>query len=121
MSDNSERGERSERNETQRFGRDSYQRDRPQQGGDRSEQNFSPDSRMKSSRYRVFFKKKVCKFCVRKINIHFLDVDALRRFTTDRGKILPSRITGNCARHQRQLATAIKRARVLALLPFVAK
>ena len=84
---------------------------RPRPGGDRRD----------GSRYRVFFRKKVCKFCVRKIKIDYMDADALRRFTTDRGKILPSRITGNCARHQRRLAKAIKRARVLALLPFVAK
>jgi len=72
-------------------------------------------------RYKVYFRKKVCKFCVRRAKINFLDPDALRRFTTDRGKILPRRITGNCAKHQRQLALAVKRARALALLPFVSK
>ncbi|HEC61712.1 MAG TPA: 30S ribosomal protein S18, partial [bacterium] len=72
-------------------------------------------------RYRPYFKRKVCKFCIKRITINYRDPDTLKRFTTERGKILPRRITGTCARHQRQLARAIKRARVLALLPFVAK
>jgi small subunit ribosomal protein S18 len=77
--------------------------------------------RSRPQRYKVYFRKKVCKFCTKKITINYLDHEALKRFTTERGKILPSRITGNCAKHQRQLARAIKRARVLALLPFVSK
>jgi small subunit ribosomal protein S18 len=68
---------------------------------------------------RVFFKKKVCKFCMQKLKIDYKDADTLRRFVTERGKILPRRITGSCARHQRALALAIKRARTIALLPFV--
>jgi small subunit ribosomal protein S18 len=68
---------------------------------------------------RVFFKKKVCKFCVQKLKIDYKDADTLRRFITERGKILPRRITGSCAKHQRALALAIKRARTIALLPFV--
>jgi len=64
-------------------------------------------------------KRKVCAFCVDKIEaIDYKDVARLKRFITERGKILPRRITGNCARHQRQLTVAIKRARNLALLPF---
>ncbi|MBN2443973.1 MAG: 30S ribosomal protein S18 [Spirochaetales bacterium] len=70
---------------------------------------------------RVFFKRKVCRICKGSVKINFKDGDALRRFTTERGKIIPRRITGTCAKHQRRLATAIKRARVLALLPFVEK
>jgi len=71
---------------------------------------------------KVFFtKKKVCKFCVQKLKIDYKDADALRRFITERGKILPRRITGTCAKHQRALAEAIKRARIIALLPFVAE
>jgi small subunit ribosomal protein S18 len=70
---------------------------------------------------KVFFKKKVCKFCAQKLKIDYKDADTLRRFITERGKILPRRITGTCAKHQRALALAIKRARVLALLPFVAE
>jgi len=70
---------------------------------------------------RVYFRKKVCKLCVRKVkHVDYKDVDLLRRFITDRGKILPRRITGTCAKHQRMLATAIKRARFVALLPFEA-
>ena len=68
---------------------------------------------------RVFFKKKVCKFCMQKLKIDYKDADTLRRFITERGKILPRRITGSCAKHQRALALAIKRARAIALLPFV--
>jgi small subunit ribosomal protein S18 len=69
---------------------------------------------------KVFFKKKVCKFCTQKLKIDYKDADVLRRFITERGKILPRRITGTCAKHQRALALAIKRARIIALLPFVA-
>ncbi|GHV95580.1 hypothetical protein AGMMS50293_19000 [Spirochaetia bacterium] len=70
---------------------------------------------------KVFFKKKVCKFCVQKLKIDYKDSDTLRRFITERGKILPRRITGTCAKHQRALALAIKQARSIALLPFVAE
>jgi small subunit ribosomal protein S18 len=69
---------------------------------------------------KVYFKKKVCKFCMQKLKIDYKDSDTLRRFITERGKILPRRITGTCAKHQRVLALAIKRARIIALLPFVA-
>jgi len=65
-------------------------------------------------------RRKVCYFCQNKIDeIDFKNVDMLRRYVTDRGKILPRRATGTCARHQRMLAIAIKRARHIALLPFV--
>ncbi|BCV23864.1 MAG TPA: 30S ribosomal protein S18 [Firmicutes bacterium] len=67
-------------------------------------------------------KKRVCNFCVDKIDvIDYKDAGRLRRYITERGKILPRRITGNCARHQRQLTVAIKRARNVALLPFTAE
>ncbi|MBQ5833026.1 MAG: 30S ribosomal protein S18 [Selenomonadales bacterium] len=66
-------------------------------------------------------KKKVCSFCVDKVEaIDYKDVPKLRRYITERGKILPRRISGNCAKHQRQLTVAIKRARNIALLPFTA-
>ncbi len=68
---------------------------------------------------KTFFRKKVCRFCANKAKIDYKDSDALRRFTTERGKILPRRITGTCAKHQRELARAIKRARAICLLPFV--
>ncbi len=64
-------------------------------------------------------RKRVCSFCVDKAaDIEFKNVDKLRRYVSDRGKILPRRITGNCAGHQRQLTVAIKRARFLALMPY---
>ena len=64
-------------------------------------------------------RRKVCSFCVDKVEeIDDKDVAKLRRYITERGKILPRRISGNCAKHQRQMTTAIKRARNVALLPF---
>ena len=66
-------------------------------------------------------RKKVCQFCADKAEmIDYKDVDKLQKFVTERGKILPKRITGTCAKHQRELTTAIKRARIVALLPYVA-
>jgi small subunit ribosomal protein S18 len=65
------------------------------------------------------FKKKYCKLCFEKVGfVDYKDEKRLGRFVTDRGKIVPRRVSGTCARHQKQLTTAIKRARVLALLPF---
>ena len=67
-------------------------------------------------------RKKVCNFCVDKVtSIDFKDSAKLRRYTSERGKILPRRTTGTCAAHQRQLTVAIKRARHIALLPYVAE
>lgn len=64
-------------------------------------------------------KRRVCSWCVDKIEtIDYKDAGRLKRFITERGKILPRRISGNCANHQRQLTRAIKRARIVALLPF---
>ncbi|MBQ1950446.1 MAG: 30S ribosomal protein S18 [Clostridia bacterium] len=64
--------------------------------------------------------RKVCQFCVDKVDyIDYKDVARLRRFMSERAKILPRRVTGTCARHQRALTTAIKRARQIALVPFV--
>ncbi|MGI6212131.1 MAG: 30S ribosomal protein S18 [Anaerovoracaceae bacterium] len=66
-------------------------------------------------------RKKVCQFCADKTEtIDYKDVEKLSKFITERGKILPKRITGTCAKHQRELTTAIKRARIVALLPYVA-
>ena len=69
---------------------------------------------------KAFFHKKVCRFCANKAKIDYKDADALRRYMTERGKILPRRITGTCAKHQREVAKAIKRARAISLLPYVA-
>lgn len=67
-------------------------------------------------------RKRVCNFCVDKIEtIDYKDLNRLKKYITERGKILPRRISGNCASHQRELTVAIKRARVVALLPFTAE
>lgn len=66
-------------------------------------------------------RKKVCQFCADKAEtIDYKDVEKLRKYVTERGKILPRRITGTCAEHQRAVTTAVKRARTVALLPYVA-
>jgi small subunit ribosomal protein S18 len=91
-------------NDTERDGNDSEERDGNGRGG----------------KGKTYFRKKVCRFCANKAKIDYKDADSLRRFTTERGKILPRRITGTCAKHQRELARAIKRARSICLLPFVA-
>jgi len=67
-------------------------------------------------------KKKVCSFCMDKVtDIDYKDIAKIRKFISERGKILPRRISGNCAKHQRQLTVAIKRARHIALLPYTAE
>ncbi len=66
-------------------------------------------------------RKRVCNFCVEKVDrIDYKDINTLKKYVTDRGKILPRRISGNCAKHQRELTRAIKRARQVALLPYSA-
>lgn len=70
----------------------------------------------------LFLKKKVCKFCIDKIDVvDYKDANKLRRYLTERGKIIPRRISGNCTYHQRKMAKAIKRARTANILPFVAE
>ena len=64
-------------------------------------------------------RKKSCHFCESKVSIDYKEEQLLRRFTNDRGKILPRRVSGTCARHQRELAVAIKRGRFLALIPYI--
>ncbi|NLJ72881.1 MAG: 30S ribosomal protein S18 [Syntrophomonadaceae bacterium] len=67
-------------------------------------------------------RRRQCNFCADKVeHIDYKDLPKLRRYVTERGKILPRRITGNCALHQRQLTSAIKRARVMALLPYTSE
>lgn len=76
---------------------------------------------MANDKLRPRKRKKVCNFCVDKAtSIDFKDSAKLRRYISERGKILPRRTTGTCAAHQRQLTVAIKRARMIALLPYVA-
>ena len=77
-----------------------------------------PDSPMKRRGGRR--RKKVCVFCGKENNeIDYKDVAKLRKFVSERSKILPRRVTGTCAKHQRELTTAIKRARHLALMPYI--
>jgi len=74
-----------------------------------------------AAKRRFFYRRKVCAFCADKnLTIDYKNQGLLRRFTTDRGRIIPRRISGTCAKHQRALTRAIKKARVLALLPFSA-
>jgi small subunit ribosomal protein S18 len=80
---------------------------------DRSERSDRPNRGRKGRR-------KVCSFCVEKLQgIDYKDISRLRRYISERAKIIPRRVTGTCARHQRQLTIAIKRARHIALLPFI--
>ncbi len=88
---------------------------------ERSERGDRPD-RGERGQFRKFFppKRKFCRFCQRNVRtIDFKSVEILRKYVPDRGKISPRRITGTCAYHQRKLALAIKRARLMALLPYV--
>ncbi|HZK42884.1 MAG TPA: 30S ribosomal protein S18 [Syntrophomonadaceae bacterium] len=67
-------------------------------------------------------KRRQCNFCADKVDhIDYKEIPKLRRYITERGKILPRRITGNCAQHQRRLTTAVNRARVMALLPYTSE
>jgi small subunit ribosomal protein S18 len=73
----------------------------------------------KSTRKKTMFTQKICRFCADKVSfISFYEIKNLKPLISERGKIIPSRISGNCAKHQRRLTTAIKRARNIALLPF---
>lgn len=76
--------------------------------------------RPKRKRRRVFHRRKVCRFCAdQSLAIDYKDPKTLKYFITERGKIIPRRISGTCAKHQRALTHAIKRARTIALLPYV--
>ncbi len=86
-------------------------------GGDRG----GPGGQQGGKKKFFYRRKRVCKFCVEKIEyIDFKDVKTLQQFIPERGKILPRRISGTCALHQRKLQNAIKRARIAALIPFTA-
>ncbi len=81
-------------------------------------QTKNPDSVLRKK--RVYHRRKVCRFCAdSNLTINYKDPRTLRYFITERGKIIPRRITGTCAKHQRNLTHAIKRARTIALLPYV--
>ena len=78
------------------------------------------DSQERGPRGGRFFRKKICRFCSEKVPfVDFKDVERLSKFLTEKGKIIGRRISGNCAKHQRALARAIKRTRYAALLPFI--
>ena len=91
----------------------------PGAGGD--DRRGGPGGQQGGKKKFFYRRKRVCKFCVEKIEyIDFKDVKTLQQFIPERGKILPRRISGTCALHQRKLQNAIKRARIAALLPFTA-
>jgi small subunit ribosomal protein S18 len=80
------------------------------------------DERMEKPSFRKFFppKRKFCRFCQRNVReIDYKNVDILKKYVPERGKIAPRRVSGTCAYHQRKLAAAVKRARLMALLPYV--
>jgi small subunit ribosomal protein S18 len=88
-------------------------------GGDRDRDDRGDRGGEEGGRGRGFGRRKVCRFCADKnLKVDYKDQGQLKYFLTERGKIIPRRISGNCAKHQREVATAIKRARVLALLPY---
>jgi small subunit ribosomal protein S18 len=90
-------------------------------GGGGDDRRGGPGGQQGGKKKFFYRRKRVCKFCVEKIEyIDFKDVKTLQQFIPERGKILPRRISGTCALHQRKLQNAIKRARIVALLPFSA-
>ena len=89
-------------------------------GGGRGRGDKKAGDKEKGQRQPMFRRRKVCKFCADKIDdINYKDVKLIGPFVPERGKILPRRISGTCAMHQRKLQTAIKRARQIALIPYV--
>lgn len=89
-------------------------------GGDRGDRGDREDrGGEEGGRGRGFGRRKVCRFCAEKtLKIDYKDQGQMKYFLTERGKIIPRRISGNCAKHQREVATAIKRGRMLAILPY---
>jgi len=84
--------------------------------------NRTTRKQRKSSLSVDYRRRKICRFCENKIDmVDYKDERMIRRFVSDRGKIIPRRISGNCARHQRQLTVAIKRGRHLGLLPYTSE
>ena len=82
---------------------------------------FDKGKKKAKPRSRTFGRKKVCRFCAdKKLTMDYKDGRALTAYTSERGRIIPRRISGTCAHHQRELTVALKRARILALIPFTA-
>ena len=87
-----------------------------------SERREKKEDSSKTPGGRRLMRRKICKFCAEKVgDIDYQDTTRLVKFVSERGKILPRRVSGNCARHQRQMSSAIKRARAVALMPYVAE
>lgn len=90
-------------------------------GGDRDDRGGGFDDDKRGGRGGGFGRKKVCRFCAeRNLKVDFKDQSMLKYFVSERGKIIPRRISGNCAKHQREVAVAVKRSRGVALIPYVA-
>ena len=95
-------------------------REAPERGDQQMPYNRKDGGEAPARRRPMHRRKKVCVFCGKDNVIDYKDTNKLKRFISERGKILPRRITGNCAKHQRALTVAIKRARHVALMPYVA-
>jgi small subunit ribosomal protein S18 len=88
-------------------------------GGDRDRGDRDERGGDEGGGRRGFGRRKVCRFCADKaLKVDYKDQGQMKYFLTERGKIIPRRISGNCAKHQREVATAVKRARMLAILPY---
>jgi len=87
---------------------------------EKEKKEYSSDNRYSktSSFKKKPMKRKVCRFCFEGVDVDYTNIKVIRSYITERSKIIPARITGTCAMHQRQLAVAIKRARKLALIPY---
>jgi small subunit ribosomal protein S18 len=94
---------------------------RPEEGSSSHSprKNFKSNPRRSSDKRKFFMKKKVCFFCNNKdVEINYKDVNLMRRYVAESGKITPRRFSGTCAKHQRKLSTEIKKARQMALIPY---
>ena len=92
----------------------------PAKSSARNKSNGSQRAPRDTRRKKIYHRRKVCRFCAdSSMEINYKDPKSLRYFITERGKIIPRRISGTCAKHQRSLTLAIKRARTIALLPYV--
>ena len=105
---------------------DSVKEESPEAASESTQENAVKDEKMGFEKEKMAripkFKRKVCRFCNdSKVVINYKNKNLLEDFITDRGKILPRRVTGTCAKHQRDVAREVKRARIIAIIPFVEK
>jgi len=100
---------------------DNTENNQREQREQREPREYNRDNReQRPNNMRMRKKRKVCAFCAEKLgDIDYKDIPRLKKFLSERSKILPRRITGNCAKHQRTLTTAVKRARYIALIPYI--